>query len=338
MGKTHTGVVKMKRDQSLEKAHSQAVTMKNSSYDLTIIIPHFNMPQELGRLLDSIGCRDEVQIIVADDHSDQFLDELAVCKEIYRHVLFLETDRGKKGAGPARNTALRHAKGKWLLFADSDDLFLPGWFDLLSPYMDTRYDLICFSPTSKKRDGTASKRHERYERLVKNYLSSTYGGEERLRGHFSGPWSKLIRRSLIERNHIKFDEVFYSADVMFSAKVGYYAGKITAVNTPFYCIIEHEGSMSQNKSGEVFCGRLRIACKRELFFRKRFTKKQFNAYRRMCLLSCAKDALKKGYDWQTIATMQKIFRENHIPFVIINYRKRIDRLRAFSKRIIRSKV
>lgn len=328
----------MKSNQSLEKALSQVVKMKNSSYDLTIIIPHFNMPQELARLLDSIGCRNEVQIIVVDDHSDQFPDELAVCKERYQYVLFCETDRGKKGSGAARNTGLRQAKGKWLLFADSDDLFLPGWFDVISPYMDCGFDLVCFSPTSKKRDGTASKRHERYARLVKNYLSSSYGGEEHLRGHFAGPWSKLIRRSLADRYHIIFDEVFYSSDVMFSAKVGYYARKITAVNTPFYCIIEHEGSLTQNKSAEVFCRRLRIACERELFFQKRFTKKQFNAYGRMCFLSSAIDALKKGYDWQTIVTMQKIFRKYHIPFVIINYRKRIDRLRAFSKGNIRSKV
>ena len=67
---------------------------------------------------------------------------------------------------------------------------------------------------------------------------------------------------------ILINEIFYSADVMFSARVGYYAGKITAVDTPFYCIIEHEDSMSQNKSGEVFCGRLKTACKRELFSTK----------------------------------------------------------------------
>lgn len=311
--------------------------MKDLLYNLTIIIPHFNMPRELCMLLDSIGCRKEVQVIVVDDHSDKYLDELAVCRKKYPHVLFLETETGKKGAGAARNTGLRRANGKWLLFADSDDRFLPEWFSVILPYMNSGYDLVFFSPASQKRDGTASRRHERYEQLVKNYISSSYGGEEQLRGHFTVPWSKLIRRSLLKQNHIYFDEVFYSADVMFSAKTGYYAQKITAVNTPFYCIIDHEDSMSQTKSGEVFCGRLKLYCERERFFQKRLTKKQFNAYGRICFLSSAKDALKKGYDWQTILAMQKIFRENHIPFLVINYRKRIDRLRIFEKRNQHSK-
>ena len=36
---------------------------------LTVIIPHFSIPDLLARCLDSIPQRDDVQVIVVDDHS-----------------------------------------------------------------------------------------------------------------------------------------------------------------------------------------------------------------------------------------------------------------------------
>ena len=300
---------------------------KGKTCDLTVIIPHYNDPDALSRLLDSIGCHNSVQIIVVDDGSDRFLNELAACRIKYGHVLFLQTAPGKKGAGAARNTGLSQAAGRWLLFADSDDIFLADWLEVVSPYLASDYDAVYFAPVSEKRDGTPSKRHERYEKLVDNYLSFCYGGEEKLRGSFTAPWSKLIRASLIDKHRIQFDEVFYSADVMFSAKVGYYAEKITADKTPYYCIIEHDDSMSRTKTGDVYCKRLRIYCQRDAFFRMRWTKKQFNAYGGLCFVSSMKDVLKSGYDWRTVAAMWKIYKEYDIPFISVNYGKHADRIR-----------
>lgn len=300
--------------------------MKGRRYDLTIIIPHFNMPDELKKLLDSIGSHERVQVIVVDDRSDRYLNELERCKKSYDNVLFLQTEYGKKGAGAARNTGLSQAEGKWLLFADSDDLFLPEWYEVVSSYLESDYDVIYFSPVSRKRDGSASRRHERYARYINNYLSSSYGGEERLRGRFSVPWSKMIRTDLVEKNKILFDEVFYSADVMFSAKIGYYAKKIAADETPIYCIIDHEDSMSRTKSGEVYCRRLVIYCERDRFFKERLSQKKFEAYGGLCFLYSVKDTLKKGYGWKTIHEMRKIYKKYDIPLIIINYRKHIDRI------------
>ena len=96
--------------------------------------------------------------------------------------------------------------GKWILFADSDDLFLGGWKDVIYRYIDSDYDLVYFKPYSLKEDGSASKRHEPYARLVDNYLSSAYGGEEKIRGRFTVPWSKMVRASLIRENSILFDD------------------------------------------------------------------------------------------------------------------------------------
>ena len=293
-------------------------------YDLTVIIPHFNAPGDLRLLLESIGVREEVQVIVVDDFSDQYLAELYECKAAFDHVLFLQTEKGKKGAGAARNTGLGRAEGEWLLFADCDDVFLPGWYEVISPYMESGCDLVYFAPVSKRRDGFGSNRHERYRKLIDGYLSSCYGGEERLRGRFSVPWSKLVRASLVFEHGIRFDEVFYSADVMFSAKVGYFAKTIAADTTPIYCIIDHDDSMSRTRSGEVYCRRQQIYCRRECFLRARLSREQFNAFGRMSFLYSAAEALRKGYGWKSVIEMAHIYRKYRIPFAVFNYRKYAD--------------
>lgn len=44
---------------------------------LSIIIPHFNIPHLLGRLLETVPILDEIQLIVIDDNSTENLDELS---------------------------------------------------------------------------------------------------------------------------------------------------------------------------------------------------------------------------------------------------------------------
>ncbi len=211
---------------------------------LSIIIPHYNMPDYLYRLLDSIGKHNDVQVVVVDDHSDQCRLEVSKCSVHYDHVLFLQTEPGRKGAGAARNTGLLRAEGTWLLFADADDFFLPGWYDIVSEYRNSDYDLVFFPPDGRKEDGTAAKRHLLYRELVEDCFSNRYGSEERLRFRFTVPWSKLIRAEVVINHEIRFDEIQYSNDVMFSAKSGYYAGKITADRRMIYCVTDHEGSLT----------------------------------------------------------------------------------------------
>ena len=89
-------------------------------FSYTIIIPHKNCPDLLKRCVDSIPVRDDVQIIVVDDNSDE--DKKPSIERKGMEVVLLDAS-SSKGAGRARNVGLKHAKGKWLLFADADDYY-----------------------------------------------------------------------------------------------------------------------------------------------------------------------------------------------------------------------
>lgn len=72
----------------------------------SIIIPHYNIPDLLRRSLVSIPHREDVQIIVVDDHSsEQVLTELRVIEKDLPYVQFVYSEENK-GGGHARNVGL----------------------------------------------------------------------------------------------------------------------------------------------------------------------------------------------------------------------------------------
>lgn len=124
--------------------------MMNCHY--SIIIPHKNIPALLQRCLDSIPSREDIQIIVVDDNSSS--TEVNFTKfpgNNRKEVEIIYTKEGR-GAGYARNCGLSVAKGQWLLFADADDFFIPGFLEILDEYVDTDYDMITFRAESVDSD------------------------------------------------------------------------------------------------------------------------------------------------------------------------------------------
>ena len=52
--------------------------------NLSIIIPHYNTPDLLQKLIDSIPHIEDIQIIVVDDRSDKNLEKLSEVQEKYK--------------------------------------------------------------------------------------------------------------------------------------------------------------------------------------------------------------------------------------------------------------
>ena len=69
----------------------------------SIIIPHKNCPELLNQCVASIPERDDIQIIVADDNSDE--GKKPVIRRSGVEVILLDAENAK-GAGRARNVGL----------------------------------------------------------------------------------------------------------------------------------------------------------------------------------------------------------------------------------------
>ncbi len=266
---------------------------------LSIIIPHYNSFQKLKRLLESIKVCEKIEIIVVDDNSvnNIMLKELKV---IFPKVKFYKNTSGIKGAGASRNIGIKVAQGEWLMFADADDFFLTNAFEKIDKTIDEKFDIVYFLPTSQY-EGSKHKasRHIWYKNLIVDYYKRE--DEEKLRYHWHGPWSKLIKRDLIDKYDIKFDEIIASNDINFSLKTGYYAEKIMVYNEEVYCITKDSNTLTTTMSKDSFKSRYFAAIDFNEFLREKGMKKyeipmlKFLVNKKYTDLNMLKTILKKRY-------------------------------------------
>ena len=209
----------------------------------SIIIPHKDIPDLLMRCLRSIPVSEDIQVIVVDDNSadaDTYLDKYPELSRPY--LEFVRTTKGG-GAGYARNIGLDRAKGKWLLFADADDFFVGNMYDIINTHVESDADVIYFQKQAVYSNNLNCKsgRSGYVDEILDIYLKT--GDELPIRTRYYAPWGKMIKKSLIEKYNILFDEIRYSNDVLFSVYVGCLADKIEAFDTILYFVTSREGSL-----------------------------------------------------------------------------------------------
>ena len=208
----------------------------------SIIIAHYDIPDLLMRCLKSIPVSEDIQVIVVDDNSPDADTYLERYPELSRP--YLEFIRASKngGAGYARNIGLDHAKGKWLLFADADDFFVGNMYDIINTHVESDADVIYFQKRAVYSDNLncKSSRSGYIDKIMDIYLKT--GDEVPVRTRYNVPWGKMIKKSLVENHHIRFEEIKYSNDILFSVHVGCLAKKIEAIDTVLYVVTSHEGS------------------------------------------------------------------------------------------------
>ena len=125
--------------------------MNNEEYKISIIVPVYNVEKYLSQCLDSLinQTMKEIEIICVNDGSKdkslEILNEYAAKDE--RLVIL---DQQNSGVSVARNNALKHIRGEYYMFVDSDD-----WLDLdtcevaYSYAMNYKAEILMFSYTKE---------------------------------------------------------------------------------------------------------------------------------------------------------------------------------------------
>ena len=271
----------------------------------SVIIPHYASLDVLPRAIASVPEREDIEVLVIDNSQQPIAPTLF---QERKNVRILYSPYGK-GAGMARNVGLEHASGEWLLLLDADDFFTPKAFEVMDHYAEAKEDIVFFFATSCDSETLApSNRQEDTNALIDAYLQTK--DEGCLRYGWSSPWAKMIKRSLVEKHHIRFDETQVSNDVLFSAKTGYSAQNITASKDPIYCITTRQGSLTQTPSLKNLNERIDTSIRFNAFLKEHGIRQ----YRKSIMYLVCTIARNYGYG-EAVRTIVRSVKAGNNPFI-----------------------
>ena len=234
--------------------------------NFSIIIPHYNVPKLLARCLYTIPQRDDLEVIVVDDNSSPDIVDFDNFPGKNRPNTRIILDKKGGGGGYARNKGLEVARGKWVLFSDSDDYFTYCLNDMLDKYVNSEADVVYFNAIGSNAEYyTPSPRANHLNNAIMLSMTNREKGEAYLRFLFGEPWCKLAKREMIEKYKIRFDETPIHNDTAYSYLVGYYARTVDIERHAIYVITFREGSVSVSLSDEKRLIRIEVFARAEKF-------------------------------------------------------------------------
>jgi glycosyltransferase involved in cell wall biosynthesis len=108
---------------------------------VSVIIPAYKVAPFLAETLESVFAQtfSDFEVILVNDGSPD-TDEMEKVIEPYRdRIVYLRQEN--RGAGAARNTGLRSARGRYVAFLDGDDIWLPSFLSEMVSFIEG-YDLV----------------------------------------------------------------------------------------------------------------------------------------------------------------------------------------------------
>lgn len=184
----------------------------NGKIDLSIIIPVYNYIELVPACVESVLCQKTkycYELILVDDGSTDGTGKLIDQYKSYSQVIVIH--QKNQGIGAARNTGIRHAHGRYIMFIDCDDTVRSDIVDnLMSCALETDSDIVmCAHELIKVRNG------EIYQVLPNVYPSANLMGfrnNDEIMNYAGLPWAKVYRRELFEQ--VRFFPGYWNEDTI----------------------------------------------------------------------------------------------------------------------------
>lgn len=207
---------------------------------ISIIAPVFNTGEYLRQCMDSVinqTVTDWELIMVDDGSTDGSQDIIKEYVGNDSRISFYASNAGCVSV--ARNTGIKHAKGDWILFLDSDDYLLPDCLENLlkasNEYPDA--DMIQASfivdnqATGEKCVTARGNTRRKFEGKVCD--GNTFISDH---GWLVGvAWNTLIRSAYLRRHNILFpSDISFQEDLVFIIELARYGGKFVYVDIPTF--------------------------------------------------------------------------------------------------------
>ncbi len=219
---------------------------------VSVIMPVHNAARYLGECLDSLCAQTHggFEVICVDDGS---ADD---SKGIVSRYASMDTrirllTQAHSNAGAARNRGYELSRGKYILFLDADDVFSPDLIGTLVDAIEKENADIAVCPYySFKEDALTNQFTQSTDLKIFEDPALNTDIFSRWMGW---SWDKLIRRDLIERYRLRFQEIAASNDLGFVFSALSLAHKIVETDAVLVAHRLHAGSIETQRDKTPLC-------------------------------------------------------------------------------------
>ncbi len=215
--------------------------------DISIIVPIYNVEKYLNRCIDSLinQTKKEIEIILINDGSTDTSEKIIKSYKDDRIKYFKNKNQG---IGKTRNFGIDKAKGKYILFVDSDDYIDIKTCELLFEKAENEnLDLLVYD-FYREFDNKELK-----EEKINEFKTSSLKENPKLLLDINlSPWNKLYKSEIIKKNSIKFIENLKYEDAPFVANMIKNSKRIGKLNKSLYYYVIHNNSETTVRDERVF--------------------------------------------------------------------------------------
>ncbi len=292
---------------------------------LSVIVPVYQVEDYLARCLDSILTQSfsGFELILVDDGSTDRCPEIIAAYEAQdRRVVSVRKENG--GVSSARNAGMKMARGRYLIFIDSDDYIAPGLFEAAvraaedggAEQVVWRYRRVDeereYEPAFSVEDETVDVEKMGLQRFYLKYWPlSTFGVEV---------CNKLFRRDIVEKNGLEFlqNREDLGEDLLFNAMYQMHVHRIVSMKEPFYFYFQRRESIMHSAKPRSAYRMLDMAVRLWKYVEEQGRMQEMrNVLPVMCLCMLILKGIRSEPNLEDVYTVMKAFGQNKTMRVIL---------------------
>ncbi|HHV10179.1 MAG TPA: glycosyltransferase family 2 protein [Clostridiales bacterium] len=202
---------------------------------ISIIIPVYNSGRYIEQCITSITRQEQdgCEIILVDDGSnDKSRDICERYAQQYEHITLIRKENG--GVSSARNAGMDKARGKYIMFIDSDDYLEPIALESIrSIIAGKEYDFVIYNYYTVHGN----------EKKAASFLNGLYSPKELFRHYdiyikhmyYNSIFNKLYKKEILDKNGVTFEPgATMGEDLLFNLRYAESVQEIYIYQCPLY--------------------------------------------------------------------------------------------------------
>ena len=217
------------------------------SKTISVIVPVYNTELYLEECLESLIRQSltDIEIILVNDGST---DKSATICQLYakkdKRIKYIEIENA--GVSNARNIGIKNAKGKYIMFADSDDYVDSKWCESLYSVVEENKFCICNIYCVDYINNNIYTEND-IDTYIKKFSINQFYEVYKLK-LLNQPYNKIYEKKILDKSNIKFNEdLSLGEDLLFNLDYLLQCNEIEIINEKNYFYIKGQTDSLCNK-------------------------------------------------------------------------------------------